>query len=177
MVISISGHNDATRYMDGLATTAFIKDANAASVQLVQRVERGEFVVSNLGPALRRLSHTCQLIGLLIDRRSRQREDDDTQRSSDVVPAPPSYQFLREHLTHYAMMHTACDLRGITFKLYFQPDTFARTSRPDIEQAYLLRRANNSPSRLAEIADARLRYRAAFSILPKPFPYSDLAGC
>jgi hypothetical protein len=205
-------------------------------VLLIRRIEAGEFVISNLIPALRRISHTANLMAILVERRAKEARKaaeakeaategpnqaaaqgnvppsqavlepvaekvEPTNEATEALEAKvetpsaplqvanppaesasskrtvPAQTFLKAHLSHYAMMNAACEVRRTDFKLYFQPTAFTKTHLAEEERSYLLRKDSYGlQDKFDTLTLAHKNYRAAFAALHKPFPYTDLAG-
>lgn len=196
MVVSVSGHNDIVRYLRGARSTSYVKSPNSDAEELVRKVEAGKLVISNLGPALRRISNTANLIGLamesIAERKNTERKEavnerEDTKRaaakkdaSSDdtakkaAVSAPT---FFSSHIAHYAMMKALCDTHHTDFKLFFQPNVFTKASLSQQERDYTLNKdCSGQQAKLDALCSAHRDYRATFDALPMSFPYTDLAG-
>lgn len=196
MVISVSGHNDVMRYLRGELNSAYVKNPNSEAEILVRKVEAGKFVISNLGPALRRISNTANLIGLAMEsiaaKKNREKKEavnerENTKRaaakkdasSGDTAKKAPvsAPTFFSSHLAHYAMMKAVCDTHHTAFKLYFQPNIFTKASLSQQERDYILNKdCSGQQAKLDALCSAHRDYRATFDALPMSFPYTDLAG-
>jgi lysophospholipase L1-like esterase len=176
-VLSVSGHHDITRHLRNDRTPVYILPADAPPVALIRRTERGDLVVANVIPALRRHCRTANLIAHLLDRaRQRAKGARRAQLGGERFPATVPPAFLQDHLTQYAMMQGLCAVRGIGFALCLQPDAFSRTPpSPEEQQRLLQKDADGSPVLFEQMRKARTGYRAAFNAAPKAFPYADLA--
>ena len=197
MAVSVSGHNDIMRYLKGDHNTASVKSPNGEAEQLVRRVEAGKLVVSNSGPALRRISHTANLIALALEsiaekknkeRKEAVNEREMAKRDSAKKDTPPGTTakktrpdaaptFSSTHIAHYAMMKAVCDTHHTDFKLFFQPNIFTKASLSQQERDYILNKdCSGQQAKLDALCTAHRDYRATFGALPMSFPYTDLAG-
>ena len=199
MVVSVSGHNDLMRYLSGNPHPSYIKHPNSDAEILVRRVEAGNLVVSNFMPALRRISHTANLVALAME--SRAAKSDKELRATDAcetmkeetptkeapkakTPKTDSPKkadristFVKAHLANYAMMQAVCEVHHTAFKLYFQPNLFTKASLSPEERSYILNKdCSGLQANLDAMISAHRNYRAAFDAMPMPFPYTDLAG-
>ncbi|MEO8350772.1 MAG: hypothetical protein ABI680_03520, partial [Chthoniobacteraceae bacterium] len=69
MVISVSGYNDLMRFLKGDPHPSYVMRSNSDAVVLVRRVEAGNLVITNVVPALRRISQTANLVALVMEKR------------------------------------------------------------------------------------------------------------
>ena len=177
LVIAVSGHNDATRFLTGQSTPSLVLGNRTSTVEQVNQVERGDLFVANIGPALRQLSHTGNLAAYLMERlQARRKKTAEAARMADAPPDQPTPAFLADHLSNYAMMQAACAARQIDFKVFLQPDAFTKARPSEWEAKRVLEKEGDGSVQRAETTRrARLRYRSAFSALTKPFPFTDLA--
>lgn len=198
IVISVSGHNDLIHYLKGDSNPSYIQGYHSEAVSLVRRVEAGKLVISNLGPSLRRISRTANLIALLKERQEDEAEkkrraaapeknreasvesDEPANESTNSGPeatGASSPTFLSTHVGHYAMMNGACGAHQAFFKMYFQPSEVMKANPSQEEKNYLLKDVGSgSKDKLAAQIQAHRRYRAAFAEQAKTFPFADLAG-
>ncbi len=200
MVVSVSGHNDLMRYLGGDSHPSFIKRPNSPAEILVRKVEAGNLVVSNLIPALRRISRTANLLALVMESRAekaakaKKTTKDVTETPKPETPknkpvsaespktaapkkADRTSTFIKAHLANYAMMKAVCDVHHTAFKLYFQPNMFTKASLSDQERSYILNKdCSGLQANLDALISAHRNYRSSFDAMPMSFPYTDLAG-
>jgi lysophospholipase L1-like esterase len=197
MVVSVSGHNDIMRYLRGDLNSAYVKSPDCDAAILVRKVEAGKLVISNIGPALRRISHTANLMALamesIAEKKNREMKDAMNDREiakRDAVkkdatvggaakknPSVSRPTFFSSHIAHYAMMKAVCDTHHTDFKLFFQPNVFTKASLSQQERDYTLNKdCSGQQAKLDALCTAHRDYRATFGALPMSFPYTDLAG-
>ncbi|MHA3770826.1 hypothetical protein ACXR0O_04740 [Verrucomicrobiota bacterium sgz303538] len=195
MVVSVSGHNDLMRYLDGERHPSYVKRPGSEAVALVRRVEAGNLVISNFIPAIRRISQTANLVALAMERQKQAAKREwkapsqeqktleggrqtgvGGQGASKEEPHRPNLDFLEAHLANYAMMNAICSVHHTYFKLFFQPNAYTKAKLAAQEKNHLLKKDfSGSQAKFDAYALAQISYRTAFGAMPKPFPFTDLS--
>ena len=180
LVLALSGRNDASQaFFEPTVEGAFLKKHiwdNA--VFLVNRAERGEFMLINLERKLRSWSYTYDLLYRQLEKVRKRRKS--------RTPASPSMNNLRREAptsvkqrakitaTHYAAAQQISKMNGATFVMVLQPTPYYKNNWTE-EEVGRIERKYESEDIMKTYRQHEHEFYDAFRRIKKPFQFIDLS--
>jgi lysophospholipase L1-like esterase len=181
LVLAISGRNDASQaFFEPTVEGAFLKKHvwdNAVS--LVQRAERGEFMLINFESKLRSWSYTFDLLYRQFDKFRKKGES----RSSSGLPKPSLRREVSTSInkrakitaTHYAATDQISEMNGARFIMFLQPTPYYKNDWTE-EEVVGIRRKYESEDMMEKYRRHEHEFYNAFRKIEKPFHFVDLSS-
>ena len=180
LVLTISGRNDADAALrDPTVEGAFLKPPvwNNA-VPLVQKAERGEFMVIGLQGKLRSWSYTYDLLYRWLGPFKKSKSTDKTPKLNLRREASTdTKQRAKISVTHYAVADQISKINGATFVMILQPTIFGKNTWTEVEKDRMKRKGKEKGfGDWEKYRQNEETFYNALREIEKPFHFIDLSN-
>lgn len=181
LVLVVSGVNEAAGAIyDPTVEGVFLgKHVWNNAVSLVQKAERGEFMLINLGSKLRSWSHTYDLLYRQFDKLKKKENSRTPAESLELNlrrEAPTSFrQRAKIAATHYAATDQISKMNGARFIMFLQPTPNYKTKWTE-EEVSRISRKYESEDLMRVYGQKEHEFYDAFRETNKPFQFVDLSN-
>jgi hypothetical protein len=170
--ISVGGYNDSTLFLAASGQYFLGPRFPREAVEVARANERGDLIIRNVVPTLRRVSQTANLITCILEGG---KVPDPQAEVHNAHPLTEAERRVRVATGHYDMMRAACRARDALFHFYLQPTAVTKQTLSADEQRRIAERISKwTPEEQERMATSPRAFYAAFPGAARDLPWTSL---